>query len=343
MHNHINSKGYSLVELMIAITLGLFLVAAASGTYIVQNRSFTAQESVTEINTQAKIALDRIAHELRSTGVGAPDDLNEEPINGVTSLIVPFDRTSESDAITIVGGFRSIGTLWPAGTAPGLACPASVGMGTSQVSLLYSGTEAPNMSNKRYLSIDSMEFVEVQSCTPDPSDCAPGIVTLDRTLSQDFPLTDLDGNDQCDSGRPVYLVEDATFCIDENSTLRRISRNAEPGTCPAEATMDNKAIAENIDDFQIAYAVDLDDDGFADDQNANGTFDNEDFLDGSDVADPDKIRAIRINILARSDRAAPDFTGLGNPPEVIENRNHSATNDGFRRRWWQTVVSMRNE
>ncbi len=342
MRNHTNSTGYTLIELMVAITIGLFLVAAASGTYIVQNRSFTTQESVTEINTQAKIALDLIANEIRSTGFGAPDDLNEEPINGVTSLIVPIDRTTESDALIIVGGFRSIGTLWPAGAAP-VACPASVGMGSSEVSISYSGTEAPNESNKRYLSIDSMEFVEVQSCVSEDGECGPGIITLDRTLSQDFPLTDLNADGNCDTGRPVYLVEDVTFCIDIDSTLRRIRRHDDPATCPAEATMDNNAIAENIEDFQIAYAVDIDDDGFADDQNASGSFDNDDFLDGSGVADPDTIRAVRINILARADRADPNFEGLGNPPAEIENRDHSATNDSFRRRWWQTVVSMRNE
>jgi hypothetical protein len=28
---------------------------------------------------------------------------------------------------------------------------------------------------------------------------------------------------------------------------------------------------------------------------------------------------------------------------TIENRNHSATNDSFRRRWWQMEVDLRNQ
>jgi len=343
MPDSLNKKGYTLIEIMISITIGLFLIAAASATYVVQNRSSGAQESVAEINTQSKIALDLIANEIRSTGFGAPDNLNEEPINNVTSMIIPFDSTTAPDAVTIVGGFRTIGTLWPAGTAPGIPCPASVSMASSQISISYTGTEAPNMTDKRFLSIDAMEFVEVLNCTTDANlNCTAGIITLDRTISQEFPLQDLDGDGLCETGRPVYLVEDATYCIDANSTLRRIRRNATPGTCTGLATSDNDAIAENIEDFQIAYAVDLDDDGFADDQNGSGAFDNGDFLNGAAVADPDTIRALRINILARTDRADRNYTGLGNPPAAIENRNHNSTNDDFRRRWWQTVVSMRN-
>ncbi|MCK5504131.1 MAG: prepilin-type N-terminal cleavage/methylation domain-containing protein, partial [Thermodesulfovibrionia bacterium] len=67
---HRKDRGYSLVELMIAIVIGAILIAASSATYIAQNRSYTVQESVSEINSQAKTALDLIANDIRSAGFG---------------------------------------------------------------------------------------------------------------------------------------------------------------------------------------------------------------------------------------------------------------------------------
>lgn len=343
MPNILSNKGYTLVEIMIAITIGLFLIAAASATYIVQNRSFIAQESVSEINTQSKIAIDLISSEIRSAGFGTPKDLNEEPVNGVTTIITPVDRTTAADALTITGGFRMIGTLWPAGIGPGSPCPSSLNMESNLIQIVYSGTEAPNMTDRRYLSLDGVTFVMVQNCTLDANNnCTAATITLDRAVSHSFPLLDINGDGSCDIGRPVYLVEDTTFCIDGRATLRRIRRNGTPATCTALATSDNDVIAENIEDFQLAYAIDVDNDGLADDQNGNGSFDTGDFLAGTAVADPDTIRALRINILARTDRADRNYTGLGNPPAAIENRNHNATNDSFRRRWLQTVTTNRN-
>jgi hypothetical protein len=327
---------------MIAIMIGLILISATTATYIVQNRSSVAQESVSEINTQSKIAIDLISREIRSAGFGNPEDLNEEPINGVTTMITPIDSTTSSDALTITGGLRMIGTLWPAGAGPGSPCPSSLNMESNLVNIVYTGTVAPNDTDRRYLNLDGIKFVMVQNCTLDGNDNCTGTITLDRPVGHKFPLLDVNGDGSCNTGRPVYLVEDITFCIDSSGTLRRIRRNGNPATCTALATSDNDAIAENIEDLQFAYAIDADNDNMADDQNGNGSFDAGDFLNGAAVADPATIKALRINILATAERADINYKGMGNPPAIIENRNHAASNDDFRRRWWQTVVSIRN-
>jgi prepilin-type N-terminal cleavage/methylation domain-containing protein len=342
---HLKSeRGYTLTELIIAIAIGTILIAGASATYVTQNRSYVAQESVSEINTQSKIAHDLIVNDIRSAGFGIPTDMNQDPINGFTNIVTPVDNTNTPDAITLVGGYRMIGTLWPAGVGPGAPCPATIPLGSTQVRIIYTGTDAPNTTNNRFLSIDGVDFVQVQACTLGGNgSCDNNTITIDRPLSQEFPLLDTDGDGLCDTGRPVYLVEDATFCVDNNSILRRIRRNANPNNCTGTATSENEAIAENIEDLQFAYAIDANADGRIDDQNGNGTVDAGDFLNGAAVADPSTIRAVRVNILARADRPDPNYLGLGNPPAAIENRNHNPTNDNFRRRWWQSITAMRNQ
>jgi type IV pilus assembly protein PilW len=338
-----NDSGYTLTEVLIAIVIGFILIAGASATYISQNRSYVAQESISEVNTQSKIAHDIITNDLKSAGFGTPLDMNLDPVNTYTTVVIPVDNANAPDAVTLVGGFRIIGTLWPAGVGPGIACPANVALGTTSVRIIYSGTEGPNISDNRFMNIDGIDFIEVSNCTIGADGrCSSTPITLDRPLTQDFPLLDTDGNGLCDTGRPVYLVEDATFCVDNNATLRRIRRNANPVNCTAIGTSDNEAIAENVEDLQFAYAIDADEDGQVDEQLIDGVFDDNDFITGA-VADPATIMAVRVNVLARSDRPDPNYRALGNPPAAIENRNHIPTNDDFKRRWWQTIVTMRNK
>ncbi|MBI5056628.1 MAG: PilW family protein [Nitrospirae bacterium] len=358
---YLNDKGYTLTELIIAITISLILMAAASATYIAQNRSFVVQENVSEVNTQSKIAHDMLINDIRSAGFGTPDDMNENTINGFTAVITPVDGgNNASDAITIVGGFRMIGTAWPVGTGPATSCPAPSRMSfftTTQISIIYTGQDGPNVSNKRYLSIDGMNFVQVQNCALDANGiCLSSPITITQTS---VPLVDTDGDGLCDTGRPVYLVEDATYCIDNTNInkplLRRIRGGGDPTTCTGIATSDDEVIAENIEDLQFAYTVDAIDnitlaagsDGLMDDQDGDLDFDTNDYLyDGVNagvIGTPSTIRAVRVNILAKSDRADMNYQDQGIRPAAIENRNHPQGTDNLRRRWWQTIVTMKNK
>jgi type IV pilus assembly protein PilW len=325
---HRKDRGYSLVELMIAIVIGAILIAASSATYIAQNRSYTVQESVSEINSQAKIALDLIANDIRSAGFGIPADLNADPINGFTTIITPVDSANSSDTITVLSNSMT-GDLWPSGVGPeSIACPALVQMGTIQVNINSNGSDLPNTTNRSFLSIDGVNFVMVQSCALVNGNCTNPI-TIDRLVLQDFPLLDTNASGNCDTGRPVYLVQNTTFCVDGNMTLRR--GDAGVAACLAGG---GEEIAEFIEDLQFSYGLDANDDGMLD----GGAF-----IDGNLVIDPSDIAAVRINILARADRPDVNYGGQGNPPASIENRNHAQTNDNFRRRWWQTTVTLRNK
>jgi type IV pilus assembly protein PilW len=333
---HKNKNGYTLVEILIAIVISMILIIAASASYVAQNRSYVAQESVSEVNTQSKISHDLIAGEIRSAGFGTPNDMNLNPINGMTTIITPLDNTATSDALTIVGGFRILGTVWPFGTGPGIACPATIPLGSNIVTVIYAGTERPNTTDKSFISIDGIEFKTIQAVTGNA-------ITLDSALSLEFPLADTDGNGTCDTGRPIYLVEDSTFCVDGSQTLRRIRRNAVAANCTPIASSDNDAIAEHIEDLQFAYAVDANNDGQVDDLNGDGTITDVDFVNGAAVANWATIRSIRLSILARSDKPDPNFALLGMPPAAVENRNHAQIADNFRRRWWQSIIRMRND
>lgn len=330
-----DSNGYTIGEMMIAIVIGTMLISAAAATYIAQNRSYVTQESVSEINTQSKIAHDMISNDIKTAGFGVPDDMNADLINGYATVMTPVDSSTETDAITIVGGFRRIGTLWPVGGSPGMACPNEIRMGTTQVKIILSGTIGANITDRRYLSFDGVDYAEVLNCTMSDDNCGSGTITLDRPLTATYPLIDPDSDGKCDTGRPVYLVEDMTYCVDADSTLRRIRRNANVAACAGIETSDSEAIAENIEDLQFAYALDADNNGMLD---GGGYITNWSSISN----DPSEIRTVRVSVLARADKPDLDYTGRGVPPATIENRDHSQATDDFRRRWWQKIVTARN-
>lgn len=294
-----NNKGYTLIELMIAIVIGLILISAASVTYVAQNRSYVAQDSVSEVNTQSKIAHDLILDDIRSAGFGAPGDMDVMPVNGLTSVITAVDSDVTPDAITIVSGFSVIGHLQckmePFNT--NLCGQDSDTITLSDTSGLVAGD---------VLSIDGIETALIQSISG-------ANVTLDRRLIAPY-----------DAGRPVYHVQDVTYSVDGSMGLWK----------------EAEAIADSIEDLQFAYAVDADGDGDIDDQNADNAFGPEDFIDSP--ADFSSIRAIRVNILARTEKGDVNYESQGNPPASIENRVHGPTGDDFRRRWWQSMVTLRN-
>lgn len=68
------SAGFSLVELLIAMAVGLVILGAAYQSFITQRQTYAAQEQVTDMNQNARAALDFMTRELRmASTIGALD------------------------------------------------------------------------------------------------------------------------------------------------------------------------------------------------------------------------------------------------------------------------------
>lgn len=308
-------SGFTLVELMIAIVIGMILIGSIYGTFISQQSSFTTQDQVAEMNTASKVALDMIVNDIREIGFCVPE-AGTYTINGFANVIIATDSTTTPDSITVIGGSRRAGTL--CSNAAGNAISST----DTQLILVplsgYTQLDNINTTDKKNISIAGISFGIVTA-----GGGATTTITLQNSIGKKFPkYTDSNGNEVCDDGEgmPVYLVEDITYQV-VGTQLKR-------GT---------NVIAENIEDFQIAYGVDTDSDGIVNDFRYSPP--NNKPL----VLLTDKVLSIRVNILATTARQDPSFQGQGKPPNPIENRNnHVATNDSLRRRWWRMEVGVRN-
>ena len=57
--------GFSLMELVIAIAIGMVIMGAVAGTFMTQTRFYNAQEQVNEMQQNARAAIDLITREIK--------------------------------------------------------------------------------------------------------------------------------------------------------------------------------------------------------------------------------------------------------------------------------------
>lgn len=76
--------GFSLIELMIAMILGLIVVAAAGGVFISNKRVYNASETLGRVQEHGRVAFELMSRDIREAG-GNPCGTMTPPINMMTS------------------------------------------------------------------------------------------------------------------------------------------------------------------------------------------------------------------------------------------------------------------
>lgn len=103
-------RGLSLVELMIAMTLGLATTAAIGWVYLGTSQAYRSQESIARLQESARYAFEVIGNDLRMTGstgctdTGRINVINNATTNWYTNLLeqplVSLEQTGTSGAVT---------------------------------------------------------------------------------------------------------------------------------------------------------------------------------------------------------------------------------------------------
>jgi len=94
-----NVKGFSLVEVLVALLLTGILTAAMFRVYINQHHSWMIQDSVIDMQQNARTAIDELTRQIRMAGYNLPNGLN--PLQGYNTnpdTIILFYKTIACDA-----------------------------------------------------------------------------------------------------------------------------------------------------------------------------------------------------------------------------------------------------
>lgn len=117
------SRGFSLVELMVAITIGLILLAGISSVMVSTKKSYNTQDSLSRLQENARIALMIMSRELKNAGyTGCNINMNK-----VTNVLKGATTSFDYNLNRLLEGSESGGTWRPSlatiGTALGTTIP----------------------------------------------------------------------------------------------------------------------------------------------------------------------------------------------------------------------------
>lgn len=160
-----------------------------------------------------------------------------------------------------------------------------------------------NTTTRCYLYLDGVSEDDHYQVTA----AASAVLTITPALVRDY-----------DAGSLVFLAKAITYGLDFTPSAHPcLRRDDNTGT---GATL----IATNIEDLQFAY------------QDSDGTWHD-------NPPDPEDILAVRISVLARSDREDPEWKrSVAGLRPAVEDHSAAAQGDGYRRRLMTTVVEVRN-
>jgi prepilin-type N-terminal cleavage/methylation domain-containing protein len=88
---HKNQRGMTLLELLVALVISGIIVSAGYGIYLVQHEGWIIQEQVTNMQQNARVAMQELESRIRMAGYGLPGGI--DPI---------YAKNTNPDTITVV-------------------------------------------------------------------------------------------------------------------------------------------------------------------------------------------------------------------------------------------------
>jgi type IV pilus assembly protein PilW len=305
--------GFTLVEVMSALAILAVAMTAVFATFTTQQKSFTVQSRVVEMQQNIRQGLEYLTRDIRLAGYGLP-----------IAVALPSN---------VLPSGTSIRTLFPVDNTTG---PDSLYL----IYMLDMDASQPPTTNT-ILMASGAGLVNVASITGFVATGGELVLITDGTFADLFETSAAAGNVLTFGGGYGYnAVSHSGYSVGPPPATVSKARFAryfiDTTTDPAHPTlmvdrMGGQApqpVADDIEDLQLTYGLDTNADGFVDTWIANPS-----------VAQVLQIRQVRLQLLART--RLPD-TNWSETRPALGNHAAGATADGYRRRIADVVIDVRN-
>jgi type IV pilus assembly protein PilW len=310
------TRGFTLIELLISMALSGIVMSAIYTLFISQNRSYSIQEQVSEMQQNARVAMDRIVRDVRMAGYGVVDD-DEAFVIG--NIDYDYNKSDDFQTNNDPHRLNADGIVIRRADSPplGIITYSGTTLSVCSPSNFEAGDILTITAGNNYQAIQVTQIADT-SAFPCPARCDAGSGQCDKINFSpgQSAYNNPGGLDDWASNGTVALFAQTAYFIDvksDGSPVLKRSINGQPA----------QTLAENIEDLQIAYQL-------------SGDATWYDTL--SPAQQVQDIRSVRINVLARTDKMDPHFSGKR---QAIE--DHAEGNaDKYRRRLLTTVINVRN-
>src|SRR6266853_2250292 len=236
------AAGLTLVELLVAMTIGLVLIVGATQVYVDSSKSYAVNETTARLQENARYALSVLEPDIRMSGYWGLTNVSDR----ITGEAQP------TDAQSALGG--------PAASTCGVNFPLLLGLPVQGTNDSYAATCAAGditlpgnsaaMPNADTITVRRASAVTVLATS------ANGPLRICSTRTSGLLVTDISGSFCQDPNAQINNLIVNLYYTDQSSSqagvpsLRRKALNAGP------AFQDDE-IVPGVEDLQVQYGVDL--------------------------------------------------------------------------------------
>ncbi len=338
-------RGVSLVELMVAMVIGLVLIAGVIQIYLGTKSGYRLQEAMSRVQENGRFALTFLTNDLRMAGYpGGCRGIGAEAFEVTVNVDRNGDGAADFDFTldNIIGGDESFTA--PAGAPARWADSNSDAVTISRAALGDTGTLASDMGN-----VNSP--VVINGVGPNVGEaviignCQGADIFVATNVTGSGPLTITHTNADNVSGNlsqryvtadPVRILRFVTdtYYIGTNNNGTPADTSDDIPSLYRTGDRGTVELVRNVEDLQVAFGRDTSGNGQADQYNPADTVGANNW---------DQVVSLQLDMLLRSDQPV-----LPQPqPYVFQNATVTAADDADisdrrLRRWVRSTVALRN-
>ncbi|MBT8135967.1 MAG: PilW family protein [Gammaproteobacteria bacterium] len=307
-------SGFSLIELMVAMSIGIVLIGGAIYVYDEARSTLNINDTLARMQENARWALDVIEPDIRLAGYWG------RHTNGVT-----IDRRAGSANPLAVAVTGDCDTSWAIDVQVSLAASnnADPGLDCIDAADHRAGTDTLQLrhASGRNFATAQLEAGRIYVRTHET-----GEGSLFAGAAEP-PINDGQNNALV---AHVYHVRPYTIAGDSLPSLRRQGLTTVGGT----PTMIDQEVISGIEDLQVQFGIDRNDDG---------AVDRYVDPDNAVLATNPRIRAVRVWLRMRADRPEPGFNDTRTYTYADQQFTPAGAAANFRRLLVSRTIFLRNE
>lgn len=319
------SKGFSLVELMVAITIGFVVIGALGGVFLGSRQSYRVQDGMSRIQENGRFAMDALSRDIRQAGyIGCAKGLKA---NNIASPVLDYTMYTSG----IIG--------FEAPTLPNGLTSAEVTANTDLVRIQFASSAVANLTGQMLADNANIQI------TGNANNLQAG----DILMISDCSKLDVFKATNVSNGAPKITIAHAENANTTNRLSKAYQEDAElmrletvfyyvgPGIggvptlfrkrLVGSALGAGEEIAEGVQDMQIVYGEDT-----------NGDQSADRYVTAPNVGNMENVVSVRVDLLLRSleqiTTAPVAYTFAGAAPVTPTDR--------LLRRVFSTTVNLRN-
>lgn len=359
-------RGLSLIELMIAMVLGLLLLGAVGQFYLANRATFVTQEQNGLLQESGRYALGFLARDARMAGLRGCSSRALAPVSLLNAGGFAFDfgnvvRGYEASGTGVGASYTLAATNPTATTAYSNWSPALPSTGTTNFSsfplvpgsdvlvMAVSSPSGPRLSDDRSganVKVDDVQDIVagdillITDCQQGhifqatnvnaSSDTIVGSNTGAYTPGNNGPISWQGPRAPWGVGSEIVRLRNIAYYVGVGADgTPSLFRESLSGTATSSNYMVREELISGVDSMQVTYGVDGD-----------GNFVVDSYVVASAVTDWNQVRSVRVALLVRSPEEFLPAAGAGSFD--LAGTSVTPVTDRRERRVFETTIALRN-